>query len=348
MGIYFPINKSIQLIKGISIIVCTYNGRSGMLDLFTHFASLKIPAEFDWEIVLVDNASTDGTGEWVNELYQTNDWHFKLVKISEKKPGLNHARETGARTASFEWILFCDDDNWLEPDYLLHWYNIVNQFTDVGAVGGQGVLRNLNNLPAWVNKFGHSYALGPQASHIGYLPLGAALYGAGLFIKKSPVLNMLDNGFDWVMTDRKGNTLASGGDLEWCFLVQLNGYKLYYHDQMRFVHAIRSDRFNWSYYLKLKKGIASGAALLEPYKFLLLEGSSCPGFIVYLFGKLIMAQLVNIKQYLFHLITPAFRQTDDQQLGVLIVQVKASSYRKGFVKAVKHFRSLKKFTIANL
>jgi hypothetical protein len=47
------------------------------------------------------------------------------------------------------------------------------------------------------------------------------------------------------------------------------------------------------------------------------------------------------------LMTPAFRKTEEQQLGVLIVQVKASSYRKGFVKAVKHFRSLKKFIIAN-
>lgn len=319
-----------------------------MLDLFTHLAALKIPAELEWEIILTDNASTDGTTEWVNELYQTNEWYFRLVKIKEVKPGLNHAREAGARAASFDWILFCDDDNWLAPDYISHWYRIVNEFPEVGAVGGQGILIKADKLPDWVNKFGHSYAIGPQSHSSGYLPLGAALYGAGLFIKKSPVLAMLENGFKWVMTDRKGNSLSSGGDLEWCYLMQLSGYKLYYEEQMTFIHAIKSDRIKWSYYLQLKKGIASGVALLEPYKFLLLEGRSILSFSVYLFGKSIMAQLVHIKQYFFQLMIPAFRKTEEQQLGVLIVEVKASSYRKGFVKAVKHFRLLKKFIIANL
>ena len=319
-----------------------------MLDLFTHFAALNIPYGLEWEIILADNASTDGTAEWVKELNQNYDWQLNFKIIKEEKPGLNHAREAGARAAKYDWILFCDDDNWLDPDYVFHWYNVVNNCPDVGAVGGQARLGDLDDVPLWVSKYGHSYALGPQANHTGYLPKGAALYGAGLFIKKSPVLDMLDNGFKWVMTDRKGNSLSSGGDLEWCYLLQLNGYKLYFEEQMTFVHAIKPDRFNWSYYLKLKRGIASGVALLEPYRFLLLHGTTTMNFFIFLLSKFLLAQFIFTKQFLLQLFRSAVRSNDEQQLGLIIVDAKARSYRSSFYNALKHFRFLKKFKVVHL
>ena len=68
MGIYITFSQSIQLVSGVSIVVCTYNGRGAMQRLFSHFAALRIPVGLEWQIVLTDNASTDGTLEWVEEL----------------------------------------------------------------------------------------------------------------------------------------------------------------------------------------------------------------------------------------------------------------------------------------
>ena len=319
-----------------------------MLDLFKHFTMLTIPAELEWEIVLTDNASTDGTVEWVKELLRINDWNLNTKIVREVKPGLNHAREAGARAAKIEWIIFCDDDNLLDPVYVAQWYKIVQRYTDLGAVGGQGRLDNTDDLPGWVSKYSHSYALGPQAKQSGYLPTGSALYGASLFIRKSPVLKMIDNGYKWVMTDRRGNSLASGGDLEWCFLLQLNGFKLYYEESMIFIHAIKPERFTWSYYLQLKRGIASGVALLEPYRFLLLHGKSTLYFLNYFFVRMLMAQIVFLKHYFNELLSASMRKTDEQQLGLLIVQTKAKSYRSLFFQSFAHFRLLKKYPLANL
>ncbi|MEN9951585.1 MAG: hypothetical protein RLY85_2337 [Bacteroidota bacterium] len=316
--------------------------------LFSHFAALQIPDGLDWEIVLTDNASTDGTVEWVQELVKVQDWRFNLKCIREEKPGLNHAREAGARAAKHDWILFCDDDNLLNPDYLEHWFEIVNNNPDLGAIGGQGILSDDLVRPDWFEKYSHSYALGPQASSSGILPRGSALYGAGLFVYKKQVLKWRDAGFQMIMSDRKGNSLASGGDLEWCYLLQLQGLSLYYDDKLVFVHHIRQDRLIWSYYIKLKQGIASGVALLEPYRFLILKGNAVFAFLLYQTGKTFMAQVIWYYQKLKLIIIPVGRLSDESLLGLQIVAAKASSYRKSYFRSVSGFFKLKKILNANI
>jgi glycosyltransferase involved in cell wall biosynthesis len=319
-----------------------------MQPLFTHFAALKISDGLEWEIVLIDNASTDGTVEWVQELVKVNDWKIRLKCIREEKPGLNYARETGARAASHDWILFCDDDNLLHSDYLEHWYSIVNNNQGLGAIGGQGILSDDIVSPNWFEKYSHSYALGPQASSSGILPKGSALYGAGLFIFKKHILKWMDAGFHLIMSDRKGNSLASGGDLEWCYLLQMQGFRLYYDEKLVFEHRIRQERLTWAYYMKLKQGIASGIALLEPYRFLLLKGNAFFSFVCYLTVRTIMAQLVWLKQEISFLLKPVGNQNDEMKLGLQTVAAKAYSYRKFYCRSVSGFFNLKKILDAKI
>jgi glycosyltransferase involved in cell wall biosynthesis len=348
MGFYIIINQSIQMVSGVSIVVCTYNGRSAMQQLFAHFAALNIPAGLEWEIILTDNASTDGTVEWVKELIRTQDWRFNLKCICEEKPGLNHARESGARAASHDWILFCDDDNLLQPDYLERWYEVVNTNPDLGAIGGQGILGDDVVRPDWFEKYSHSYALGPQASSSGILPKGSALYGAGLFVFKKPVLQWMDAGLQLMMSDRKGNSLASGGDLEWCYLLQLKGFRLYYDERLVFVHQIRQDRLVWPYYLKLKQGIASGVALLEPYRFLLLKGNSAIAFIWHQTFKTLMAQVIWYNQKIKLKFMPADRLSNESSLGLQILAAKATSYWRFYTTSLSGFVNLKKILNAKV
>jgi glycosyltransferase involved in cell wall biosynthesis len=348
MGIYITFNQSIQLVSGVSIVVCTYNGRGAMQRLFSHFAALRIPVGLDWEIILTDNASTDGTVEWVEELVSVQDWRFNLKCICEEKPGLNHAREAGARAACHDWILFCDDDNLLRPDYLERWYEIVDSYPGLGAIGGQGVLGDDLVRPDWFDKYSHSYALGSQATSSGMLPQGSALYGAGLFIFKKPVLQWMDAGLQLMMSDRKGNSLASGGDLEWCYLLQLQGFRLYYDERLVFVHQIRQDRLIWSYYIKLKQGIASGVALLEPYRFLLLKGNSAISFLLHQTFKTLMAQVVWYNQKLKLKFMSVNRLSDESSLGIQILAEKASSYRRFYSTSISGFVNLKKILNAKV
>lgn len=68
----------------------------------------------DLEIILVDDGSTDGSGQLCDELAQTDN---RIQVIHKSNGGLSDARNTGLNVASGEYVVFLDsDDEWLIPD----------------------------------------------------------------------------------------------------------------------------------------------------------------------------------------------------------------------------------------
>jgi glycosyltransferase involved in cell wall biosynthesis len=289
--------------------------------------------------MIVDNASTDGTSNWIDIVNLSNNLNFNLSCIEERKPGLNFARITGAKNANYEWLLFCDDDNLLDCNYIKFWYDCISNHSNLGALGGKGIALTEDPTPYWFNEYAHSFAVGPQFSKSGHIPKGTALYGAGLFVLKTPVLQIVDKGFNMIMSDRQSGKLTSGGDLEWCYLLQLSGLKLYYDDRLFFQHKLNDSRLTWDYYKKLKAGIASGVGQLEPYHYIFKNDyKNSISFLIYYSSKLLKSVLVyaavSIKAKLF------FKYKND--LGLIIVKSKAISYCVNLSKSIMHYKQLKR------
>ncbi len=327
---------------GLSIVICTHNGKDRLGLVLEHINCLHIPNNLSWEVLVVDNASTDDTSVWIKNWNSAHGWNFQLSLIQEPKPGLNIARLSAARSANYNWLLFCDDDNLLEVDYVQIWFEAITTYQNLGAVGGRGIAAIENTIPEWFNNYAHSYAVGPQFEKSGFVKRGSALYGAGLFILKTPVLNIVNGGFKMVMSDRESGKLTSGGDLEWCYLLQLYGLILYYDERMIFKHQINSKRLHWTYYVQLKSGIASGVGLLESYHFIFKRGyRSCFYFILHYLFQLTMSTLVYysflIKFKIFHI----HKMNDRNSLGLSILQSKAFSYYSNFRSSYIHYKSLK-------
>ena len=251
--------------KGISIIICTYNGSDKLFNPL--HAIINQRTSIAWELLLIDNASTDATVQFCREILEQSTISWRIV--SETNPGLNHARLRGLKEAQYEFVLFCDDDNSLNENYIETGYQIFQSNPKVGVVGGFGIPTFKGEKPDWFDQYSHSFAVGPQASFDGVLSdFPAELYWAGCFFRKAPLLNLFAKGFKTIMTDRMGTTLVSGGDVEWCYLIQLLGYKLYYDHRLIFYHEMPASRMNWDYYLRLKAGIASGTGKFVPYHLL--------------------------------------------------------------------------------
>jgi glycosyltransferase involved in cell wall biosynthesis len=70
---------------------------------------------FDWELILVDDNSTDNSGKICDE-YAAIDNRIKV--IHQKNSGPAAARQAGMVTAKGEWIMFADSDDWLDKDIL--------------------------------------------------------------------------------------------------------------------------------------------------------------------------------------------------------------------------------------
>ena len=97
----------------VSVIVCTYNGAPTLEACLASLLQVDYP---DYEIVVVDDGSTDRTSEIVDRFRHDP----KLVPVHQKNMGLSYARNVGAHTATGEVLAYTDGDCMADPDWLYY------------------------------------------------------------------------------------------------------------------------------------------------------------------------------------------------------------------------------------
>lgn len=135
----------------ISLIVPTFNRASYLYESLPSFLDQTLdPAAY--EIIVVDNNSTDNTREVAEKLLSAAKCQQKC--IFEPKQGLHHARNRGIREAQGDIVVFGDDDivagrSWLE--------NLLSEFdrgSDIGIVGGKITPVWDEPPPRWIYDYG--------------------------------------------------------------------------------------------------------------------------------------------------------------------------------------------------
>jgi glycosyltransferase involved in cell wall biosynthesis len=128
----------------VSVVIATHDRRCWLAEAV---ASVQAQKGVAWELVVVDDASKDGTAEWLaaqaGPLFQV----CRLASPSERSV----ARNTGLARARGRWVMFLDDDDRLRPDALHALVSAAEFHRSVGsAVGnrchdfGPGDARNYN------------------------------------------------------------------------------------------------------------------------------------------------------------------------------------------------------------
>jgi glycosyltransferase involved in cell wall biosynthesis len=228
---------------GISVIICFYNSVRRLSPTLQSIFNQEGLENISWELILVDNASTDTSVSFTKELITTAN--FKNARIvSEQKGGLNYARKKGINESQYEYILFCDDDNWLNPSYVYHSFSFLKENPDYGVVGGNGLAQCEIDPPKWFDSYKSMYATGCRKD--GDV---ANVYGAGMCFR-----NKLFDDFVPQMSDRKGKSLISGGDSEMCDHALKKGYKIRQLCSNTFTHFIPKERLTTRYIYRLAKG----------------------------------------------------------------------------------------------
>jgi glycosyltransferase involved in cell wall biosynthesis len=235
---------------GISVILCCHNSATRLRDTLEALSKQYFPENPPTELILVDNASTDSTVSTAQETWRILKASMPMRVVYESKPGLIHARQTGISVANFEILIFCDDDNLFEPDYVMLAYKHFNRRPTLAAMGGFGVPVFEIPPPAWFSVFASSYATGSQriTSESGKT---LNLYGAGLAVRKSALAKLYSTGYRPMLTGRKGTALSSAEDTEMTYALVIAGYELDYDDQMRFRHLLPASRLHFKYLERL-------------------------------------------------------------------------------------------------
>ncbi len=259
--------------KGISIIICCYNSAGRIAPTLEHIAKQQYHG-FPIEVLLIDNASTDGTATtataiWQN-LDQPRDLHFQTIQ--EPRPGLSYARTTGMENATFDRLLFCDDDNHLKADYCQLAYDAFEQIPNLGIVGGQGFGKYTSTPPPWFIPFEHYFAIGEQAKDAGDITAKEGyVWGAGMVIHSDVYKQLQKADYNSLLSDRKGTALTSGGDVELCQAARLLGYKIYYLSSLQYDHEIPIARVDWKKVRKMSYAVGTSSALLLAYEIVFRE-----------------------------------------------------------------------------
>jgi glycosyltransferase involved in cell wall biosynthesis len=80
-----------------SLILCTYNRAASLKQTLESFAQMQVPADLSWELVLVDNNSSDDTRAVAEAC--AKDCNLPLRYIFEPNQGISFARNAGVRAA---------------------------------------------------------------------------------------------------------------------------------------------------------------------------------------------------------------------------------------------------------
>jgi len=162
----------------VSLIVCTRNRAARLPDFLASVAALDAPPG-GWELIVVDNASTDSTPLLLDRF--ARDAPFPVWCLRAAVPGLSRARNVGLAQARGDILAFTDDDCCPRQDYLRALVHVFEEGSH-GFVGGRVVLHDPSDARVGVRD-------APTATEIprcSFVPAGL-IHGANMAVRRDVV-----------------------------------------------------------------------------------------------------------------------------------------------------------------
>lgn len=127
----------------ITMLVCTYNRSSDLREMLETALTQETDGEFTYEVLVVDNNSTDDTRSVVEEFLTRG--YENIRYLFESRQGKSYALNTGLNFVSSPIFTICDDDFALPKDWIKNIFAAFKAYPEVSFVSGKV-------LPAWQGK----------------------------------------------------------------------------------------------------------------------------------------------------------------------------------------------------
>ena len=228
----------------LSIVILSYNTKRYLEQVLRSLARIK---KNDWEVIVVDNASQDGSAQMVKE-------EFPFVKciINKKNVGFSAGNNSGIRRAQGAYVLLLNSDTEVrDAESIPTLLSYMDKHPDIGAVTPKVVLADgtmdmasHRGIPTPWNSF--SYFIGLERV-FGKLPGIQRIFGgyhqtwkrieythevdactaAAMFVRAAAIdeVGLLDEQF-----------FMYGEDLDWCYRFRKAGWKIVYNPEATIIH----------------------------------------------------------------------------------------------------------------
>jgi glycosyltransferase involved in cell wall biosynthesis len=135
----------------LSIVIASYNRAESLLQFLRELSHQIVPEGVEWEVVIVDNNSADGTKSALAPLVEQNPLRYKY--LLESRQGKSIALNSGLLAATGEILVFTDDDCIPDPKWLA---TIAKEFAAdpaLGVLGGRVELFDKQDRPVTIRNF---------------------------------------------------------------------------------------------------------------------------------------------------------------------------------------------------
>ena len=293
---YVRVQWSYDLPMKFSVVIATYNRAPDLTETLNSLAQLEVGDE--WEVIIVDNNSTDNTSEVVAEAGQ--NFPVPLRYLHEPEQGRSAALNAGIRAARGEIIATTDDDVRVRRDWLKN-AEIALQDLDCDYLGGKALPIWGGDRPKWIPE-GRSIhwaviALldyGPEPIPLGdYVPIGVNMVFSRSAFERA---GLWDN-----TIGRKAGTLLGQEVREWCQRARAANLKGFYSPDLVIHHVIPGDRLTKKYFRRWFYWHGISRAILYKTKGLDMES---PESTVLNFAT--VPHIVGVPRYMFRTYLQSF------------------------------------------
>src|SRR5438270_1220934 len=139
--------ETLVLSMDISLIICTKDRCHQLARCLD--AVQRIRFDRPWELIVVDNGSTDDTAVVVREFIKATD--VRAMYWFEPRPGKCHGLNSALETASGQILAFTDDDCYPAPEFLSQIWSVFDD-PSVGYIGGRIMLHDPADHPITINE----------------------------------------------------------------------------------------------------------------------------------------------------------------------------------------------------
>lgn len=254
--------------RKVTIIICCYNGANRIGKVLEYIYNQKELEIYVYEIIVVDNHSTDNIKDVVYSYEEKNNSAVPLRYVYEDKPGLSNARKKGVDSCKTEWIAFLDDDNLIMQGWINNICRYIEVNQNVGVLNGAVVPYvpfEMNKeeelrLKASLKVLACTHYDIEEVKNKPKTPFRNPI-GAGMVIRTEPLKELSENG--WLNSSgRTKDNLTSGEDGEMAFFVKSKGFDFGFCPDAILYHEMNKGRLQDEYLEKMWYEIGRGVAVV--------------------------------------------------------------------------------------
>jgi glycosyltransferase involved in cell wall biosynthesis len=241
----------------LSVIICTYN-RSGILDkTLKSLEQVEVPGDVAWEVLIIDNGSTDNTPAIVQGYIKNNK--IPVFYFLEAASGKSAALNLGIQKSRGEIIAFTDDDVLLDKKWVNAILNAVSKYP-YSAFGGRIIALWGSPIPSRLSSAGKFNSLsgtvffrddGEIDREYNEAMIGNVPCGANMFFRREAIES---NGFFRTDLGPSHHVPGASEDTEFCSRMLKLGRKFMYVANAVIYHPVDVEKISpgallrWRYY----------------------------------------------------------------------------------------------------